>query len=319
MKHIILLSLLMAGSMSLTPGVSKAQNARSGSDASKTKTDQDGFDPANPAPLLKVSPEVMKRNREIGEEANVFWQPAHELYSAGKFKEAEKACLQAIAVWEKYGFNQHPIETAFLGEIYLRLGQNQKALDCFRQVFTPAADTRLNLNIALAFCRLDNFAQAKRFYLAPVVQEFIARGVLRYGFYGKSANADALPGIDEPETLYASVLLAHGVYTMNPIERELSLADFQQADKVYSKNPLVHLYWGMALHDLERDAEAIPHFQTAVQRGNGVVMKSAQENLTWMQQNVESLKRRQEQQAKKQAEKTPVPATQSTTQPGPKP
>ena len=319
MKHIILLSLLMAGSMSLTPGISQAQNARSGSDASKTKPDQDGFDPANPAPLLKVSPEVMKRNREIGEEVNVFWQPAHELYSAGKFKEAEKACLQAIAVREKYGFNQHPIETTFLGEIYLGLGQNQKALDCFRQVFTPAADARLNLNIALAFCRLDNFVQARRFYAAPVIQRNMADPMLKYGFGNATANLDNLPGTDDEESLYASILLVHGFDKMTSVEYQEALENFQQADKLRPKNPLVHLYWGMTLYHLERDTDAILHFQTTIQRGNGVVVKTAQANLVRAQQRVESLKRWQEQQAKKQAEKTSAPATQSTTQPGSKP
>lgn len=244
---------------------------------------------------------------EMNAQANEYWKPAMKFYEEGKLAEAEQNCLKAIAVHEAFLHSRDDIGHVQLGRIYFKGRQYPKALEQFLPVVGRFASNRtLELDIALAYARLGNFAQAQKFYAMPVVQQVVTDTVLSYGFYGKKANADNLPEINDVDSLYANILLTHGTQLGISRETDEAIVDFQQADTLRPKNPLVHLYWGITLQNMERDEEAIAHFQVAAQRGNGVVVKVAQERLVRAQQNVENLKRRQEQQAKKQLAKIPA-------------
>ena len=265
-----------------------------------------------------ADPQLLKASEEMNAQANVYWKPAMKFYEEGKLAEAEKNCLQAIAIHESYFHLRDNIGHVFLGEIYFKGRQYQKALGQFLLAVGRFASNRtLELDIALAYARLGNFAQAQKFYALPVVQQVVTEVVLEYGFYGKKANADNLPEINDAESLYANILLTHGAQQAISRETDEAIADFQQADKLRSKNPLVHLYWGIALQNQGNDSQAISHFQIAAQRGNGVVGKAAKQNVERSQQNIEAL--RQRRQAKKPLGKTPAAPTQPPTPDTPQP
>ena len=82
----------------------------------------------------------------------------------------------------------------------------------------------MNLNVALAYVRLGNYLQAKKFYSD--------QDVLQY----KSIKAEYLPGTDNIRLLEASILLGRGLDTFFTGQKEESFDNFAAANKIVPEN-----------------------------------------------------------------------------------
>ena len=256
-------------------------------------------------PPPAADPEGEKRANEISARGFVFTKQAYELFKAGKLAEAEQACLKSIAIWEDNSGSEDLNGRRLLGEIYLKGAQNDKALDCFRLAYPHGNDDKLKLSIALVFCRKGNYEQAKRFYTDGYMS--------RYTYGDKAIDPSNLPATDNLTELHARVLLVRGFEANLTSNLEEAIENLQAADKLVPKNPAVHFFWGETLKRLERYAEAIPHYQIAAARGNGVVMKQAKAGIVEAHNSLQAHKLWLEQQAKKQAQQRTQ--TQDKTRP----
>lgn len=196
---------------------------------------------------------------------------ARSLYASGNLLGAEQACLASMAATPIIGGQKQPAPFVprLLGRIYLAEGQNQKALEWFRSTYSNTVDSSIDLDVALAYCRLGNYEQARRFYSD--------QAILQYHVAGKDADAQDLPGADSPQSLESSILLARGIDAFFEARKNDALADFAAAAILVPQNPLIHYYSGMALLHLGRYAEAALHFQSAASSGHGPLAKVSSE------------------------------------------
>lgn len=253
-----------------------------------------------PNPFLKpkLDPEALERQRLFEEKVDPFWQAFHRNYAQGKLAEAEKACLQIIALNEAYYHRKDVIGLDLLGETYLRAGQNLKARNCFQQVFPLGYNASLYLNLALVDCRLGDVAEARKLYFSPVVQQHLTGVLLNYS----RLTVASLPDTEDAAGLYASIAWACGMDRYSTSLPAEAIGCFQEADKQWASNPLVHSSWADALFELGRGKEAIPHYQLAITHGSGVLQKDAQESMTRAQQYVDTQARLKAQQAKQKTQ-----------------
>lgn len=194
-------------------------------------------------------------------------QQARSLMRAGDLSGAERVCLEAVDVFQ--GTPSVASAQQLLGEIYLAGGQNEKALRSFHAGNQYTQNPTLSLDVALAYCRLGNYEQARRFYSD--------QAILQYHVAGKDINPQDLPGTDSPQSLEASILLARGIDAFFEARKDDALADFATAAHLGEENPLIHYYNGMALLHQGRYAEAAPHFQAAASSGHGPLAKVSSE------------------------------------------
>lgn len=220
---------------------------------------------------LPVSPQTKAAEDVLFAESRREEAQARALYASGDLAGAEQASLRSLAAAPIIGGvkQQVPFVPRLLGRIYLAEGQNQKALEWLRSAYPNTADSGIDLDVALAYCRLGNYEQARRFYSD--------QAILQYHVAGKDADAQDLPGADSPQSLESSILLARGIDAFFEARKNDALADFAAAAILVPQNPLIHYYSGMALLHLGRYAEAAPHFQSAASFGHGPLAKVSSE------------------------------------------
>lgn len=190
-------------------------------------------------------------------------EQARFLMSEGDLRGAEQLCLKAIAARERLGDMASVFDRNLLGEIYLKSGRYEKALATYLPNYQYTQDVRMNLNVALAYARLRNYQQAKRFYSD--------QALLRYS----SIKKEDLPGTSNPQSLEASILLARGMEAFLTSRKQEALADFNAAGRLAPGNGLIPYYAGMSLVHLNRPAEAAAYFRRAAEHGRGKIAQDA--------------------------------------------
>lgn len=239
--------------------------------------------PAFPNPNSKLNPEIQKRLQEFKARVDVFWKDVHKHVEEGKLAEAYKSYQQAVALCDALHVQKDKSEIYFLGHVYLREGQNQNALNCFREVFPLGENPALYLDMALVYCRLDNFKRAQFLYISTTVQQSLS-DFFRSDFflpYGDDAklSEESMPDVMDTQDLQANILLAGGIHRLRTGIYAEAIENFQAADKLRPETPLVHYCWALALSRLNKNKEAIPHFQFAILHGDATLMKSAKTGL----------------------------------------
>lgn len=245
------------------------------------------------APLMRTAlishetPEQRAHWTAIMSKGNDMEKQARALMDQGNLPAAEQQIKQAISYYEGLpelhgdGYMYTPRARQTLGDIYLKGGQYQKALAAYgivgkqtRGAGAPMGPS-LNLGVALAYCGLGDYEDARQYYSD--------KAITQYSFGGKKVGPSDLPGTDSPQTLKASILLARGIdfyfHEMNAHAAE----DFAAAGKLTPDNPLLNYYWGDALDRLNRPQEAIPHAQIAAERGHGALAEIAKHKLIGVQ------------------------------------
>jgi len=245
------------------------------------------------APMARISlvphetPAQRAHWEEIMGKGTDMEKQARALMDQGNLPAAEQQIKQAIAYYnglpELHGTGDWytPRARQTLGDIYLKGGQYQKALAAYgivgKQTKGAGAPMgpSLNLGVALAYCGLGDYEDARQYYSD--------KAITQYNFAGDTINPSDMPGTDSPQSLEASIYLARGidfyVHEMNAHAAD----DFAAAGKLTPNNPLLNYYWGDALDRLNRPQEAIPHAQIAAERGHGALAEIAKHKLIGVQ------------------------------------
>ena len=184
------------------------------------------------------------------------------LSEAGDLKGAEAACIDALNSPPIIrGQPQHvPFVAQLLGQIYLKDGQYEKAVQWLQGARPNTAGGSLNLDLALAYVRLGDYAHAQECYSD--------RATLRY--YSEGTSQD-LPGADSPQALEASILLARGLDAYLEHWYDDALPDLQRANKLAPGNAVIAYHCAQILNEKGRYAEAAPLYEIAAARGHGII------------------------------------------------
>ncbi len=220
---------------------------------------------SQPAGAISANP---VNPQEQGEQYAAFdraYKQARALYQSGDLAGAEAACFNAInAVPVIQGKRGHvPFVPYLLGQIYLDGGQYQKAIYWLQGAHRTTMASGLNLDLALAYLRLGDDQDARRFYSD--------RAITQYGPY----LPQDLPGTGTPQALEASILLARGLDASLEGRDDDAFPDFQRANQLAPENTVIAYHYATLLTGRGRSAEAIPLFRLVARRGHGAIAEEA--------------------------------------------
>jgi len=206
--------------------------------------------------------------REVREHLNVLMtrsrqaeKHARQLLRGGNFAEAEVECRRAMALSPiingKPWYGNTP---QLLGEINLAQGNNQEALVSFLEARVSTHSLMLDLNTALAYCRLGNFGMAKKHYPSQTIVNLTD---------GKSLAE--WPQGDDLRSLEASILLAQGLDAASSADATGALPYLRAAGKLAPQNWFIAEQTAYALDYLNRRDDAVPYYRRAIELGGDKV------------------------------------------------
>ena len=153
---------------------------------------------------------------------------ARKLFLSGKLIEAEAECRRAVFISPTV--NGKPWNTGalqLLGEICLLQKRNQGGFGVVpRNAYHNTRSTELDLDVALAYCRLGNYDMAMLWYSDQVL-------------LGNVITPQDLPGTLNLRSLEASVLLARGGQASGHAAYQEALIYFETAGKLAPHNGLI--------------------------------------------------------------------------------
>lgn len=241
--------------------VSKTKKAETAKQAASAQ--QSGSAAANPMPE-----ERMVGVRALYATTVQLEAQARALYKSGDLVNAERVSRQAIAATPFEG-NRRRLSPSLLllqGEIYLTTGQNQQALQCLLAASQNTTGALLDLDLALAYCRLGEYDTARHFYLEHDLSQ--------REFQGQRLASQDVPTSDDPMFLEASILVARAL-EYNSDYRSQALTDYAAAEQIIPYNPMLGYNYGCALMQVGRYAEAQQRLQVALARGHGPLAEQA--------------------------------------------
>jgi tetratricopeptide (TPR) repeat protein len=167
MKHLISIVLVVAvvGTLAhmprhqFTPVVAKGSKPQPSK--ASTVPPSSGMSYMHPA-----TDEQLKEWQLAHAESNRHIKAAGSLYESGDAAGAEPECNLAINTAPVVAGKRERVRSmeVLLGNIYLREGRNQEALAAFQGSYYNTAYSGKDTGVALAYARLGNYAQAKKFY-----------------------------------------------------------------------------------------------------------------------------------------------------------
>lgn len=210
--------------------------------------------------------QAMAEDKAAHAPSDAFYQQAKTLYQSGDFKGAEEACLNALNVPPViHGQTQYvPFVANLLGQIYLKDGQYEKAIQWLQGSKAHTVGGTLNLDLALAYLRLGDYKQAQECYSD--------QATLRYYPQGDSSD---LPGTDSPDHLEASILLARGLDAYLEHRYDDALPDLQRANTLAPSNALIAYHCAKILDDKGHYSEATALYKIAAATGRGIISEDA--------------------------------------------
>lgn len=217
------------------------------------------------ATAVPADPDVLAAERAIYAEARTHEKEARSRFISGDLTGAEQECLASLkaAPVIRGRKAQMPLVQRLLGRIYLREGKNQEALTAFQSCYRNIADANQNLDIAIAYARLGNFEQAKKFYSD--------RAILRYRISDEPLKPEDLPGTGDLKSLEASALFARGEDAMFEGRENDALDDFLAANRLAPNNTLIAYYCADALQEKGRPAESLPFLEKVAASPRGKI------------------------------------------------
>ncbi|MDF2441146.1 MAG: hypothetical protein JWN98_2130 [Abditibacteriota bacterium] len=147
-------------------------------------------------------------------------------------------------------------------------GRNHKALVYFSQAYRVTRSMKLDLNIALAHCRLGDLDKARLFYAR-------AKNALLDAEPQKEFCRKSLPGTANRDALESSIFFARGAGKDATRRDSEALSDYQAALRLSPRNALIASQMAGTLRNLDRDPEAARAFAIAATYGTGEIAKEA--------------------------------------------
>ena len=183
--------------------------------------------------IYNKPPEYMLREAEArakpSEDARM---RAQRLFQAGDIAGAEAECRKSLELAPKVsGAPMNPVATELMGEICLRQGKNREALNWFLGHAVHAAGGIVNINVAIAYCRLGDYQKAKLCYSDGRIQS-------DWKVWGGLSPQD-LPGTATLATLEASALLTKGTDLRSEGRYNEAVPNLLAAQRLAPKNPLI--------------------------------------------------------------------------------
>jgi tetratricopeptide (TPR) repeat protein len=224
-------------------------------------------------PLHNPVPDAMRQ--EMAERAKPSEDArlrARRLLDAGDVSGAEVECRKSLTLAPTVsGMPINPEAVALMGDICLRQRKNWEALKWFLSYARHAVGGTANLNVAIAYCRLGDYQNAKQFY---------SDAVIRKGWEDAGGlSPQDLPGTANVAGLEASALLNRGASLMAEVRRDEALADFLAAEHLVPGNPFIE-YSISRVYLVKGDAgAALPHLRTAARAKTSRLRKLAQDDL----------------------------------------
>ena len=223
-----------------------------------------------------MHPATDEENKEwqlLHAESNRHIKAAGNLYESGDAADAEPECNLAINTAPIVEGKRERVRSmeVLLGKIYLREGRNQEALAAFQGSYYNTAYSGKDTGVALAYARLGNYAQAKRFYSD--------RAITQVRITEQPLKPSDLPGTGNLQSLEASIIFAQGIDEYFTHETSYALADFMEAERLAPDNTLIAYYTARTLYENGRYAEAVPLYEKVVASPRVAIYYDAQYNL----------------------------------------
>jgi hypothetical protein len=210
--------------------------------------------------------------------AQAAWKPAREaerranqLLLAGDLKGAEAEARRALSLMPApvgplaNTANRSPYATQLLGRILVRQGKYREGLPMLLVGHANVVGTGEDPDIAIAYCRLGDYMNAKRF-----CSGFISRRLRN-----TPAAAD-LPGTRTLANLEASALLRRGLNALGEGRPKEANADFIAAERVTPKNVFVAYTLGRSfVYDMQNGREAWKRFRLVAAKGHEPIRTEA--------------------------------------------
>ena len=198
--------------------------------------------------------------------SDALYAQAEALSQAGDLKGAETACINALNTPPVLHGQTMPVPFVpqLLGQIYLKDGQYAKAVQWLQGARPNTAGGSLNLDLALGYVRLGDYAQAQECYSD--------QATLRYC---PEQTPQDLPGTASPQALEASILLARGLDAFLEGRHSDALPDLQRANRLAPGNAVIAYQCAQILNEKGRFAEAAPLYETAAVNGHGAIREDA--------------------------------------------
>jgi tetratricopeptide (TPR) repeat protein len=245
--------------------------------AGNSKTQPSQASNAHPSSDMQfMKPNTLAERQEIEQafaESNKHQRASYLMYEAGNLAGAEQECHFAMNTAPFVGRKRArlPNIEIRLGQIYLREGRNQEALAVFQGFYNNTFYSTKDSDIALAYARLGNYAQARRFYSD--------RAITQCRITEQPLKPSDLPGTENLQSLTASILFAQGINEYFTDERNYALADFMAASRLAPDNALIAYYTARALYEKGQYAEAIPFYEQVVASPRVAIYYDAKYNL----------------------------------------
>lgn len=202
----------------------------------------------------RLSPEVVKARQDAMAPSEALRLQGQALYEAGDLAGAEQADLKALDAAPVFGYMKpsEPLIARQLGQAYLKDGKYDQAIHWLggaKKTLTTVGGG-LDLDLALAYIRMGDYANASRHYSD--------QAIMQYHSGGKNVLLQDLPGTDTPQALEASILLARGQDAYSEYRHDAALEDFQAAARLAPNNVLIAYDCAEILNEKRRLTEAVP-------------------------------------------------------------
>ena len=217
-----------------------------------------------------LSPEAVKAMQEDMAPSETLRKQGQALYEAGDLAGAEQTYLKALDAAPDFGNGVKPTAALIgrlLGQAYLKDGQYDKAIHWLggaRKTLTTGGG--LDLDLALAYVRSGDYANARSLYSD--------QAIMQYHSGGKKLLSEDLPGTDTPQALEASILLARGEDAYLEHRRDDALVDFQAAHRLAPDNAMIAGHCGELLSTSGHGAAAVPLLEQG-EKGRGPIAEDA--------------------------------------------
>ena len=222
---------------------------------------------------MPADPNFLAAQRAMFAEAHGHEKEAKSLYASIDLTAAERECQQALEATPVIGGQKQKLPSAqrLLGRIYLREGRNQEALAAFQSCYHNIADAGQNLDIAIAYARLGDYAQAKKFYSDWAITQ--------YRISEEPLKSEDLPGTGDLKSLEASALFARGLDEFFQHQQDEALDDFKAAEPLAPNNVPIAYWCAQTLMEKGRIAEAAPRLELVVASDRGHIFHQAKQSL----------------------------------------
>lgn len=222
---------------------------------------------------LPADPAFIAAEEALFAEAHGHEKQARSLYDAGDLAGAERECRRAVDTAPVlYGRKQGmPFSQRLLGRVLLDQGRSQEAIATLRPCYAHLVDSSMNLDVALAYARLGDYAQATKFYSDQAITNI--------RISNEPLTPADLPGTGDLNSLQASILFARGLDESLEGRSTPALADLQAAGALAPANILIAYWHAHTLLELNRGAEAVPFLERVVAAPRGHIFYDAKSGL----------------------------------------